>query len=75
MKNVRYKDILDLVMDTGLGKNSLSMISQGNVMSFAESKPYDRREIFEDAAGVAKYKKRNKRIIDNKAIGFPVLYN
>ena len=57
-KNVRYKDILDLVMDTGLGKNSLSMISQGNVMSFAEAKPYDRREIFEDAAGVSKYKKR-----------------
>ena len=57
-QNVRYKDILDLVMDTGLGKNSLSMISQGNVMSFAEAKPYDRRDIFEDAAGVAKYKKR-----------------
>jgi len=57
-KNVRYKDILDLVMDTGLGKNSLSMISQGNVMTFAEAKPYDRREIFEDAAGVSKYKKR-----------------
>ena len=57
-KNVRYKDILDLIMDTGLGKNSLSMISQGNVLSFAEAKPYDRREIFEDAAGVSKYKKR-----------------
>ena len=57
-KNVRYKDVLDLVLDTGLGKNSLSMISQGNVMSFAEAKPYDRREIFEEAAGVAKYKKR-----------------
>ena len=57
-KNVRYKDILDLIMDTGLGKNSLSMISQGNVSAFAEAKPYDRREIFEDAAGVSKYKKR-----------------
>ena len=57
-KTVRYKDILDLILDTGLGKNSLSMISQGNVLSFAEAKPYDRREIFEDAAGVAKYKKR-----------------
>ncbi|MBQ1534678.1 MAG: AAA family ATPase [Erysipelotrichaceae bacterium] len=57
-KNVRYKDILDLVMDTGLGKNSLSMISQGNVMNFADAKPYDRREVFEDAAGVSKYKKR-----------------
>lgn len=57
-KNVRYKDIMDLVMDTGLGKNSLSMISQGQVINFAESKAYDRREIFEDAAGVAKYKKK-----------------
>ena len=57
-KNVRYKDILDLILDTGLGKNSLSMISQGNVISFSEAKPYDRREIFEDAAGVSKYKKR-----------------
>lgn len=57
-KNVRYKDIMDLVMDTGLGKNSLSMISQGQVINFAEAKAYDRRDIFEDAAGVAKYKKR-----------------
>lgn len=57
-KNVRYKDILDLILDTGIGKNSLSMISQGNVSNFAEAKPYDRREIFEDAAGVSKYKKR-----------------
>ena len=57
-KNVRYKDILDLILDTGLGKNSLSMISQGNVSSFAEAKPYERREIFEEAAGVSKYKKR-----------------
>ena len=57
-KNVRYKDVIEMVMDTGLGKNSLSMISQGNVLSFAEAKPYDRREIFEEAAGVSKYKKR-----------------
>ncbi|MBQ6560640.1 MAG: AAA family ATPase [Erysipelotrichaceae bacterium] len=57
-KNVRYRDIMDLIMDTGLGKNSLSMISQGNVMAFAEAKPYDRRDIFEEAAGVSKYKKR-----------------
>lgn len=57
-RNVRYKDILDLILDTGLGKNSLSMISQGNVMNFAEAKPIERRDIFEDAAGVSKYKKR-----------------
>ena len=57
-RNVRLKDILDLIVDTGLGKDSLSMISQGNVVSFADARPIDRRAIFEEAAGVAKYKKR-----------------
>jgi len=57
-KNVRYKDVIELILDTGLGKNSLNMISQSNVNAFAEAKPYDRREIFEEAAGVLKYKKR-----------------
>ena len=56
--NVRLRDIVDLFLDTGLGKDSLSIISQGNVISFAEAKPLDRRGIFEEAAGVAKYKKR-----------------
>lgn len=55
---VRLKDVVDLFLDTGLGKDSLSIISQGNVISFAEAKPQDRRGIFEEAAGVAKYKKR-----------------
>ncbi|MBQ3273140.1 MAG: AAA family ATPase, partial [Solobacterium sp.] len=55
---VRLKDIVDLFLDTGLGKDSLSIISQGNVVSFAEARPQDRRGIFEEAAGVAKYKKR-----------------
>ena len=54
----RLKDIVSLVMDTGLGKDSLSIISQGNISSFADSKPEDRRALFEEAAGVAKYKKR-----------------
>ena len=55
---MRFKNMKDLILDTGLGKDSLSMISQGNIVSFAEAKPYDRRAIFEDAAGVSKYKKR-----------------
>ena len=55
---VRLKDVVDLILDTGLGKDSLSMISQGNITQFAESKPIERRGIFEEAAGVAKYKKR-----------------
>lgn len=54
----RLKDIVDLLMDTGLGRDSLSIISQGNISTFADSKPEDRRGMFEEAAGVAKYKKR-----------------
>lgn len=56
----RLKDINDLVMDTGLGRDSLSIITQGNISSFADAKPEDRRSLFEEAAGVSKYKKRKK---------------
>lgn len=57
-QHCRLKDIVDIIMDTGLGRDSLSMISQGNISSFADSKPEERRLMFEEAAGVAKYKKR-----------------
>ena len=56
----RLKDINDLVMDTGLGRDSLSIITQGNISGFADAKPEERRSLFEEAAGVAKYKKRKK---------------
>lgn len=59
-QNCRLKDISDLVMDTGLGKDSLSIISQGNISRFADSKPEERRLFFEEAAGVLKYKKRKQ---------------
>lgn len=54
----RLKDITDLLLDTGLGRDSLSIISQGNISNFADSRPEERRVIFEEAAGVSKYKKR-----------------
>lgn len=54
----RLKDIQNLVLDSGIGRESLSMISQGTISNFAEAKPIDRRGIFEEAAGVAKYRKR-----------------
>ena len=60
---VRLKDVIDLIIDSGLGKDSLSIITQGNVASFADAKPYDRRAIFEDAANVSKYKKRKMESI------------
>ncbi len=54
----RLRDIHDLVLDTGLGRDSLSIISQGTISHFAEARPQDRRLVFEEAAGVSKYKKR-----------------
>ncbi len=57
-KLVRLKDVQDLILDSGLGKDTLSIISQGNVNAFAEAKSQDRRSLFEDAAGVSKYKKK-----------------
>src|SRR5699024_5129947 len=48
----RLRDIVDLFMDSGLGKESFSIISQGKVEAIFNSKPEDRRGIFEEAAGV-----------------------
>ncbi len=48
-------------MDSGLGKESFSIISQGKVEAIFSSKPEDRRGIFEEAAGVLKYKQRKKK--------------
>jgi chromosome segregation protein len=60
-KACRLKDITDLLMDSGLGKESFSIISQGKVEAIFQSKPEDRRGIFEEAAGVLKYKTRKKQ--------------
>lgn len=57
----RLKDIVDLFMDSGLGKESFSIISQGKVESIFNSKPEERRAIFEEAAGVLKYKTKKKK--------------
>lgn len=57
----RLKDITDLFMDSGLGKEAFSIISQGRVDEILNSRPDDRRTIFEEAAGVLKYKNRKKK--------------
>ena len=59
-RKVRLRDIHDLFMDTGLGRDSFSVISQGRVEEIFNSKPEERRTIFEEAAGVLKYKTRKK---------------
>ncbi len=59
-RKVRLRDIHDLFMDTGLGRDSFSIISQGRVEAIFNAKPEERRAIFEEAAGVLKYKTRKK---------------
>lgn len=55
---VRLKDIHELFMDTGLGRDGYSMIGQGNVSQILSTKAEDRRSFFEEAAGVSKFKHR-----------------
>ena len=54
--NCRLKDIHELFMDTGLGRDGYSIIGQGNVSQILSTKAEDRRSLFEEAAGIAKYK-------------------
>lgn len=53
---VRLKDVVELFMDTGLGKDGYSIIGQGRIADIVKGKPSDRREIFEEAAGISKFR-------------------
>ncbi|WP_242136510.1 chromosome segregation protein SMC [Bacillus cereus group sp. BfR-BA-01360] len=57
----RLKDIIDLFMDSGMGREAFSIISQGKVEEILSSKSEERRGVFEEAAGVLKYKLRKKK--------------
>jgi len=59
-QQARLKDIADLFVDTGLGKEAFSIIGQGRIDEILSTKPEDRRGIFEEAAGIVKYKNRKK---------------
>ncbi len=54
----RLRDVQELFFDTGVGKEGYSLIGQGQIDKIVSSKPEDRREIFDEAAGIVKYKKR-----------------
>ncbi len=56
----RLKDIQELFMDTGIGTNAYSLIGQGKIDMVLSSKPEDRRYLFEEAAGIIKYKTRKR---------------
>ena len=54
----RLKDVQELFMDTGIGKEGYSIIGQGQIDKILSTKPEDRRELFDEAAGIVKFKKR-----------------
>lgn len=54
----RLKDVLELFMDTGIGKDGYSIIGQGKIDEILSNKSEDRRKIFEEAAGIVKYRTR-----------------
>lgn len=59
----RQKDIKEIAMESGIGKSSLAIISQGTVSDIAEATPEERKAIFEEAAGVSKYKFKKKEAL------------
>ena len=59
----RLKDITDLLIDSGIAKESFNIISQGKIDDILSSKPENRRVIFEEASGVLKYKKRKEEAL------------
>lgn len=69
-EKAKLKDITELFLDSGLGKNAYNIISQGQVDEILKAKPLERRKIIEEAAGVMKYKNRKheseKRLDDTK---------
>src|SRR5947199_1761488 len=59
----RLKDIQQLFMGTGVGRTSYSIMAQGNITQILSSKPEDRRMIFEEAAGITKYKSQKREAL------------
>lgn len=63
--NCRLKDVQELFLDTGIGKEGYSIIGQGQIDKILSGKPEDRRELFDEAAGIVKYKKRQAAALKN----------
>jgi len=59
----RLKDIYELFLDTGLGREAYSIVSQGEIDAVLSAKPEDRRELFEEAAGIKKYRYRREEAL------------
>ena len=59
----RLKDIHDLLMDTGIGRTAYSIMAQGQIDQILSSKPEERRAVFEEAAGITKFKREKKEAL------------
>ncbi|MBQ9613912.1 MAG: chromosome segregation protein SMC [Lachnospiraceae bacterium] len=59
--NVRLRDVQELFYDTGIGKEGYSIIGQGQIEKILSDKPEDRRELFDEAAGIVKFKRRKEQ--------------
>lgn len=64
----RLRDIHQLFMDTGIGRSAYSIMEQGKLDQILSSRPEDRRAIFEEAAGITKYKAQKKKLSANSSI-------
>ena len=62
-EKVRLKDVTNILLDSGIAKESFNIISQGKIEEILSNKPEDRRIIFEEAAGVLKYKRRKEEAL------------
>src|SRR3954465_8499796 len=64
----RLKDIQKLFMDTGIGRTSYSIMAQGQIDQILSSKPEERRAVFEEAAGITKYKSQRREAMNKLAL-------
>src|SRR6185312_3895897 len=64
----RLKDIQKLFMDTGVGRSSYSVMAQGQIDQILSSKPDERRAVFEEAAGITKYKSQRREAMNKLAL-------
>ncbi|MDY3119212.1 MAG: chromosome segregation protein SMC [Peptoniphilus sp.] len=64
-KRVRQKDVREIFLDTGIGKNGYSFIGQGQIEEILSTRPQDRRNAFEEAAGISKFKLRKEETLRN----------
>lgn len=61
-QSVRLKDVYELLLDTGLGRDGYAIVGQGRIAEIVGAKSTERREIFEEASGIAKYRYRKMKL-------------